>query len=136
MTSPPTTTCRSQPDASVPFPGRTIPDYRNTTPPLPLPDCGDPGQETAFQGADLINSSEDCMRVNICHRTSSVSNPYNTITVDRSSADLNGHADHEGDVFPATDYVPDPDGSGYVFVDENCNVVDYCQAVTFPISPP
>ncbi|KAL7570817.1 hypothetical protein ACA910_018887 [Epithemia clementina (nom. ined.)] len=126
MTSPPTTTCRSQPDASVPFPGQMIPDYRNTTPPLPLPDYGDPGQETSFQGADLINSSEDCVRVNICHRTSSVSNPYNTITVDRSSTDLNGHADHEGDVFPATDNVPNTDGSGYVFVDENCNVVDYC----------
>jgi hypothetical protein len=38
-------------------------------------------------------------KLTICHATSSETNPYNEITIDRSG--LNGHGDHEGDIIPA-----------------------------------
>jgi hypothetical protein len=38
-------------------------------------------------------------KLTICHATSSETNPYNEITIDRSG--LNGHGDHEGDLIPA-----------------------------------
>ncbi|MFM8815143.1 MAG: hypothetical protein ACKOE0_03920, partial [Actinomycetes bacterium] len=37
--------------------------------------------------------------ISICHATSSATNPYVLITVDRNS--LNGHGDHSGDIIPA-----------------------------------
>lgn len=40
-------------------------------------------------------------KVTICHATSSGTNPYNEITIDRNG--LNGHGDHEGDIIPAPD---------------------------------
>jgi hypothetical protein len=38
-------------------------------------------------------------KITICHATSSETNPYNEITIDRSG--LNGHGEHEGDIIPA-----------------------------------
>ena len=44
----------------------------------------------------IVNNSR---RISICHATSSATNPYVLITVDRNS--LNGHGDHDGDIIPA-----------------------------------
>jgi hypothetical protein len=38
-------------------------------------------------------------KITICHATSSETNPYNEITIDRNG--LNGHGKHEGDIIPA-----------------------------------
>lgn len=45
----------------------------------------------------VINNGE----ITICHATSSETNPYSEITV--SVNGLNGHAQHEGDVFPISE---------------------------------
>src|SRR4051812_18378930 len=39
-------------------------------------------------------------RVSFCHRTASVSNPYNLITTDADSIVKQGHGDHTGPIFP------------------------------------
>ena len=51
---------------------------------------------TAARNSNVVTAGR---RISICHRTSSATNPYVLITVDRNS--LNGHGDHDGDIIPA-----------------------------------
>src|SRR3954469_22350328 len=39
-------------------------------------------------------------QVTFCHRTASVTNPYNRITTDADSILKQGHGDHTGPIFP------------------------------------
>ena len=48
--------------------------------------------------AQARRSNED-HKITICHRTSSESNPFVTITIDQNG--LNGHMHHRGDIIPA-----------------------------------
>lgn len=56
----------------------------------PVPDGGCATTQVTFDGDGKIT---------ICHATSSETNPYNMITIDRNG--LNGHGKHEGDIIPA-----------------------------------
>jgi hypothetical protein len=105
---------------------------------IPFPECGDIGQNVAFQGADLWDEKKgECVRANICHGVAGA-HGWNRITVDRDSigdnsnanasnngANNNGNTDtgHTGqnhnedgpknpDYFPWTDVVPNPNGAG------------------------
>ena len=51
---------------------------------------------TTTVAANIVNNAR---RISICHATSSASNPYILISVDRNS--LNGHGGHAGDIIPA-----------------------------------
>ncbi len=51
---------------------------------------------TTTVAANIVNNAR---RISICHATSSATNPYVLITVDRNS--LNGHGGHAGDIIPA-----------------------------------
>ena len=55
-----------------------------------------PNATTTTVSQLIVNNSR---RISICHATSSATNPYVLITVDRNS--LNGHGDHDGDIIPA-----------------------------------
>ncbi len=55
----------------------------------PVPANGCPTTTTVITGD----------KITICHATSSETNPYNEITIDRSG--LNGHGDHANDIIPA-----------------------------------
>ncbi|KAL7556000.1 hypothetical protein ACA910_014133 [Epithemia clementina (nom. ined.)] len=124
-TKAPTPGCVSAPPSS-------IPDALNLFE-APLPPCGAPGQMESLQGADLVNGQGNCVRINICHGTASGVNPFNGITVDRSSANLNGHAksnhnkgtSKNPDYYPASENVQLSDGT-FGKLDENCNFFLYC----------
>ncbi len=60
-------------------------------------------------GFNAALSAPAHVKVTICHRTNSVSNPYNKITVNLRAVDGDGHSDHqghlEGGIFdPTRDY--------------------------------
>lgn len=62
-------------------------------------------------GLNVALSEPAHVKVAICHRTNSVSNPYNKITVNLRAVDGDGHSDHqghnEGGIFdPTFDYPP------------------------------
>src|SRR4051794_11799633 len=42
--------------------------------------------------------------VSFCHRTNSVTNPYNLLTTDADSIIQQGHGSHTGPIFPADDW--------------------------------
>ena len=44
-------------------------------------------------------SAEKPEKVDLCHATSSTSNPYNLISVSTNSTDLNGHTGHTGPIY-------------------------------------
>jgi hypothetical protein len=90
---------------------------------IPFPNCGDVGQNDAFQGAALKNAKGECVRINICHGNAGFG--WNRITVDRSALGVdnmgnNGHANQEHndrnqkrpDYFPGGISVPNPRGAG------------------------
>ena len=87
-------------------------------------------------------------KVDICHATASVSNPYSKIQVDKSSATASGHASHSGSIYPASgwgDIIPPYPTSGVVgglnwttagqaIYNNDCNIPDVAvipAAVTF-----
>jgi len=95
-----------------------------------FPECGEVGQNEAFQGADLINKKGECARVNICHGNAGFGWVKNTVS--RSSIEKeSGHANFEHndpsknkrpDYFPNTYSVPNPNGAGKNgYLDDNCN---------------
>lgn len=77
-------------------------------------------------GLNVASSEPAHVKVTICHRTNSVSNPYNKITVSLNAVDGEGHSDHqghdEGGIFdPAIDYPPNQKDWGDIIppFDEN-----------------
>jgi uncharacterized repeat protein (TIGR01451 family) len=77
-------------------------------------------------GPNVASSEPVPVKVTICHRTNSVSNPYNKITVSLNAVDGEGHSDHqghdEGGIFdPAVDYPPNQKDWGDIIppFDEN-----------------
>jgi len=68
------------------------------------------GQDTNDNSADFIlscispglanTSDADCDKVTVCHSTSAQANPYNVMTPSKS-ADVQGHDDHNGGVYPS-----------------------------------
>lgn len=67
------------------------------------------GQDTNNNSADFVlscispglsnTSDTDCEKITICHSTSADANPYNTMNPNKS-ADVQGHADHDGGIYP------------------------------------
>ena len=85
ITSSPTTTSSSTSSTSTTVASTTSTTVRAT-----------PSATTTTVAQLIVNNSR---RISICHATSSATNPYVLITVDRNS--LNGHGLHNGDIIPA-----------------------------------
>lgn len=51
-----------------------------------------------FATSSFAKDKDDKVKVNICHRTDSVTNPYEVKDVDASSTDAEGHAGHTGPI--------------------------------------
>ena len=99
----------------------------------------------ALSGIQRVDATA---KVDICHATASVSNPYSKIQVDKSSTTANGHSLHTGLIYPASgwgDIIPPTPTSGVVgglnwntegqaIYNNNCNIPDVAvipAAVTF-----
>ena len=82
-------------------------------------------------GCPAVPVSINDGKIAICHATGSQSNPYDLITV--SVNGLNGHGDHEGDVFPGADgsCPATPGGAG----DDTTTPTTVCHATNDPANP-
>ncbi|CAB9527931.1 expressed unknown protein [Seminavis robusta] len=119
--APPPPTSGTPSTGENPWLGLTL--YEVLSQGIPMPDCGDLGQEESFQGNDLTNDKGECYRVNICHGNAG-QHGWNGQTVSRDSLDptkVNGHAganhndpskNKNPDYFPGAKAVPNPNGAG------------------------
>ena len=84
----PATACHATGDPTNPYQEVTI-----TNDIFPVPASGCPTSPVAISNG----------KIKICHATGKETNPYDEITV--SVMGLNGHSEHEGDVFPTSEGV-------------------------------